>query len=565
MRRVGHVRRFGIIARCNGQRALKRAGISLLAIIIGLNAAEARRSIVRMPTVTPEQSSSPLLLLVSIKKQRVVIYDANGEVTTSRVSTGRPGFDTPTGIFSLLEKDIDHRSNIYDGADMPFMQRITWSGVALHAGVVPGYRASHGCIRLPYSFAKTLFGLTKVGNRVVVTGEEAEPIAFDSPKLFKPLPLDDASASKSGMREQKLAINDRGTDPAASDALSELPRLIGVSPAMAKAFADAPRDAQQRPATRTEADRLFTERMSRLRTDITTTENARIAATERAKATLKEFDAANGRMADAQKSLERTRDAVKASEKKQQDAARSFETFMSGIASGTAPTGGDAQDREADISDALLNASADADQARADVVRNELKVAEVKPAFNAASAARDAALEAVKQAQINLRAAQTALIEGNKETLRRNKPVSVFVSLRTGHISVRQGVDPVLEASIAVNLSGRVGTHVFTAMRYAHDPNAFEWKLVSAHTPSPGEAFDDGKPKRRRHKDSASPQSTTLNIRMANAALDSFTIPDEIQAKIAELAKPGSSLIVSDRDLPANENGAGTEFVVLTH
>lgn len=501
---------------------------------------------------------------MSIRKQRVVIYDADGEVTNSRISSGRPGFDTPTGVFSLLEKDVHHRSNIYDGAEMPFMQRITWSGVALHAGVVPGYRASHGCIRLPYNFARSLFGLTKIGARVVVTGDEAEPISFDSPKLFKPLPLDDATAMKSGMREQKIAINDRGGDPAASDALSDLPRLIGVSPAMAKAFADMPREPQ-RPTTRIEAERMFSEKLAQMRTDLTAAENARIAATEKAKAAVKDYDAINDRMTGAQRGLDQARTAVKSAEKKQLDAARSFESLMTNASSGPSALPGDWQDREADVADALLNASSDADQARADVVRNEFKIAELKSTYGLASSARAAAFDAVQQAQIILKTAQAALIDANKQVLRRNKPVSVFVSLRSGRISVRQGVDPVVETSIPVNVpSSRVGTHVFTAMRYGHDPNQFDWKLVSAHTPSPGEAFEEPKTKRRRHKDSASPQSNNLNVRMANAALDAFTIPDDIQATIAELAKPGSSLIVSDRDLPEKENGAGTEFVVLT-
>jgi lipoprotein-anchoring transpeptidase ErfK/SrfK len=96
--------------------------------------------------VTP-QPVSPLLLLVSIRKQRIRAFDVTGELNSSRISTGMRGFDTPTGVFSVLEKQTYHESNIYEGAPMPFMQRLTWSGIALHAGVVPGYRASHGCIR----------------------------------------------------------------------------------------------------------------------------------------------------------------------------------------------------------------------------------------------------------------------------------------------------------------------------------------------------------------------------------------------------------------------------------
>jgi len=102
---------------------------------------------------------------------------------------------------------------------------------------------------------------------------------------------------------------------------------------------------------------------------------------------------------------------------------------------------------------------------------------------------------------------------------------------------------------------------VFTAMNYGTDPNTFDWRLVSAQTPSPGQAFEEGKKKRRR---TALAQGRELDVQMANEALNAFTIPDDIRQTISELARPGSSLIVSDRELPLHENGSGTEFVVLT-
>lgn len=145
--------------------------------------------------ITPP--TSPLLVVVSLRRQKVRVYDANGEIASSRISSGRPGFNTPTGVFSILEKNVYHTSNIYSGASMPYQERITWSGIAFHAGDIPGFPASHGCIRLPFAFSKKLYGLTKLGTRVVVTSEEVEPIAFDSPKLFQPLPADEASAMKS--------------------------------------------------------------------------------------------------------------------------------------------------------------------------------------------------------------------------------------------------------------------------------------------------------------------------------------------------------------------------------
>ena len=126
----------------------------------------------------------PLLVVVSIDDQRLALY-ANGElIERSAVSTGVPGHPTPMGIFSIIQKNRYHRSNIYSGAPMPFMQRITWSGVALHAGIVPGRPASHGCIRLPNEFAAKLWGMTRLGARVVVTRRQPHLAEFSHPSLF---------------------------------------------------------------------------------------------------------------------------------------------------------------------------------------------------------------------------------------------------------------------------------------------------------------------------------------------------------------------------------------------
>ena len=97
-----------------------------------------------------------------------------------------PEHPTPTGVFSVIQKNRHHRSNIYSGAPMPFMQRITWSGIAMHQGALPGRPASHGCIRLPQDFAQTLWKRTKLGARVIVARDEVEPYAFSHPKLFAP-------------------------------------------------------------------------------------------------------------------------------------------------------------------------------------------------------------------------------------------------------------------------------------------------------------------------------------------------------------------------------------------
>src|ERR1700719_953074 len=129
---------------------------------------------VKETTVHPQM---PLVIAVSIGSQRVKIYDANGLFAEAPVSTGMPGHPTPQGGFSVIEKDRYHHSNIYSGAPMPFMQRITWGGVAMHSGVLPGYPASHGCIRMPMSFAVKMWNWTRMGARVFVTpGEIMTPV-----------------------------------------------------------------------------------------------------------------------------------------------------------------------------------------------------------------------------------------------------------------------------------------------------------------------------------------------------------------------------------------------------
>ena len=151
-----------------------------------------RRQKVRRPAAgknaAPEKEAGakpqgPLVIAISVQHQKVRIYDANGLFAESPVSTGMPGHSTPMGVFSVIQKHKFHHSNIYSGAPMPYMQRITWSGIAMHAGVLPGYPASHGCIRMPMAFAVKMWNWTKMGARVIVTPGEMTPAAFSHPLL----------------------------------------------------------------------------------------------------------------------------------------------------------------------------------------------------------------------------------------------------------------------------------------------------------------------------------------------------------------------------------------------
>lgn len=132
------------------------------------------------PEVAP---SGPMLLTVNLKTQRAVLYRNGVPIGASTVSTGKPGYETPTGVFTILQKHVEHYSSKYDNAPMPFMQRLTWYGVALHAGNIPGYPASHGCIRLPKAFAQLLYSATKVGMTVIVTDRVVTPRLAPGPDI----------------------------------------------------------------------------------------------------------------------------------------------------------------------------------------------------------------------------------------------------------------------------------------------------------------------------------------------------------------------------------------------
>ncbi len=137
-----------------------------------------------VPEVSPR---GPIVLVVSLPEQLAYVYRNGVIIGASTISTGKKGHQTPTGVFTILQKHEDHYSNLYNDAPMPYMQRLTWSGVAIHAGRLPGYPASHGCVRLPYEFAQKLFGETKTGLTVVVSDEKLFPEDVAHPGLVAPV------------------------------------------------------------------------------------------------------------------------------------------------------------------------------------------------------------------------------------------------------------------------------------------------------------------------------------------------------------------------------------------
>src|SRR5216684_3746223 len=134
------------------------------------------------------EAVEPIMAVVSLRNQRITVFDAKGWVLRAPISSGQKGRETPAGIFSVIEKQAEHYSNLYDDAYMPHMQRITWSGIALHGGALPGYPASHGCVRMPFDFAARLFDATRPGLRVIVAPTDVAPIEIAHPVLFQSKP-----------------------------------------------------------------------------------------------------------------------------------------------------------------------------------------------------------------------------------------------------------------------------------------------------------------------------------------------------------------------------------------
>jgi hypothetical protein len=187
--------------------ALGLAATLLIDLALPAATAEARtvrpyrdRAELKAATTPSRKPDGPINIIVSIGSQRLWVYDKQGLVETSIVSTGTGGFPTPTGVFAILDKEQQHYSNIYGGASMPFMQRLTMSGVALHSGVTTGRPASHGCIRLPHAFSIKLFQLTNLGARVIIAPNDPVPQDVTHARLFvrKPPPPPAAEDAEPG-------------------------------------------------------------------------------------------------------------------------------------------------------------------------------------------------------------------------------------------------------------------------------------------------------------------------------------------------------------------------------
>jgi L,D-transpeptidase-like protein len=495
----------------------------------------------------------PLIIAISIERQSLKVYDANGLFAETPVSTGMRGHSTPMGVFSIIQKHKFHRSNIYSGAPMPYMQRITWSGVAMHAGVLPGYPASHGCIRMPMSFAVKMWGWTRMGARVVVTPGEMTPSQFSHPLLTaqKPAPSPVASAVPSTAKSDKAPIADPIIAPAISEAAPAIKREQAQTADASSALPPSRNSATMSDATPSGGPAP---------TAGSDTSSAQ-AKPEAAEDSGKRIDTAAAEEASKDKPVE---DKVVVAETRPAEttAAESDKPeIRPTLTEHTMPAPADsAAKAAAPALEAMKAEAAKSEFARsADIKADAPKLAE-KPDDKAAPVA-DLKKDQARPSEPE----KTAVAKPDPAAApKRTGQIAVFVSRKDNKIYVRQNFAPLFEAPVTIAPSDRpLGTHVFTAQADKDDAKTFRWSVVSLPTARYAERRDDDERASRRRKTVGAVEMKPAPLPDSpTEALDRITIADDVMARISDALSTGGSIVVSDQGIAAGETGEGTDFIV---
>jgi len=502
--------------------ALSFASLAVMAALAtaGPAAAEKKKSEEKkLPyAVTDREPGKAMLAVISLDDQRVTIYDSEGPIFKAPVSSGTTGRETPVGIYSILQKNAEHYSNLYNSAAMPHMQRITWSGIALHGGPLPGYPASHGCVRLPYKFAKELFDYTKLGTRVIISRSDVSPVPISHPLLFKRTPYEQNAGIVTkavAMVGDAMALGGPSNDPEASD----VPADVAEHAALLREIIET--KTAEADAIDAKAEPLRPE-VKKLKPDMT-------RAAKALKSAQKSYDWRAGRVEKYTKKAEEAKsekskaywERLKAKEQEKLDAAK----------------------------EKLDKVAADA-QPKIDAyqtVADKLKVLDDE---------RDALRKVAGEAR------------------RKLAPVSVFVSLKTQKLYVRQGFQPVFETPVVIRDPYKpIGTYTFTAMDYGPNGRDMRWNVVAVKGSEGRDRYYDDysyseyddywdRPRRRVRQTKKTKHGTPTDVAAAKAALDRISVPEEARERISKLVLKGSSLIVSDEEAH-KETGKQTDFVVL--
>src|SRR5216684_2033040 len=489
----------------------------------------------------PEKESTkpqgPLIIAISIEKQSLRIHDANGFFAETPISTGMRGHPTPMGVFSIIQKHKFHHSNIYSNAPMPYMQRITWSGVAIHAGVLPGYPASHGCIRMPMAFAVKMWNWTKMGARVVVTPGEIIPASFSHPLLAtkrvvpKPVAANEPQAdAPPATQADNAAEADAAPKPVIAEASLELRSTLGHVNGVKPVIAEQAAATSLRVQTRTA---YASGDMPAAKAPVTMSDAAPGAKSETAKS-------------EAEPPAATTGSAPSESAKSEPDATAAKRSEITST-----------DDKPADA-------------AKPEAAANESVKAEGKPE-ESIKAGTDISPSApdVKQDQAGTPDKKAAAPKpdpaANATTPKRAGQIAALISRKDSRLYVRQNFSALFDVPVTIAPSDRpLGTHVFTVRVDKDDASVLRWSVVSLPAPARyAERRDEDPRALRRRKIAGAAEVKALTVANSPAeALDRLTIPADAMARITEALSTGGSIIVSDQGITAGETGEGTDFIV---
>lgn len=450
--------------------------------------------------------NGPLIIVVSIDKQTLRVFDANGLLAETPVSTGMSGHSTPMGVFSIIQKSKWHRSNIYSGAPMPYMQRITWSGVALHAGVLPGYPASHGCIRMPTAFATKLWSWSRLGARVIVAPGELTPTDISHPALLA--------------HAEQIAAK---AEPATASSVEAAATFPGSAAA---------------------------------------NEGASLPSLDRAELRLTPHDstattAAGGavriRVADAEGGIRAPVAADTATKYQDQD------TNPSAGQAGGVKADGKTETKIDTTPDAGIGAKSEAGlETKPETMSADVKT-EPKSAPEAKDQDRTAGPAAAASPNKGSPDAAAPTRAEAPPAPKRTGHVAVLISRKDNRLYVRQNFEPWFDVPMTFAAGDRpLGTHVFTARPDGAEAGSYRWSVVSL--PAGARRRIEVTDRRGRHlvqdvTAPTAPQTTPAE------ALDRLAIPEEARIRIASALATGTSIIVSDLG-PGSETGLGTDFIM---
>jgi lipoprotein-anchoring transpeptidase ErfK/SrfK len=518
---------------------------------------------------TNAKPQGPLIIAVSIEQQKVRVYDTNGLFAESPVSTGMKGHSTPMGVFSVIQKHKMHRSNIYSNAPMPYMQRITWSGVAMHAGVLPGYPASHGCIRMPMAFAVKMWNWTRMGARVIVTPGQITPASFTHPLLVaqkvvpQPLiandPATDAPAVKSDKgADAGSATKTSNSSPANSEASLDLRSTLGhAAPLREQTHTADARGALSAINVVTVSDATPSAARVQPASD---TSNAEAKPDAPKSEQAAETAPSAGELTKAEGSAS---ESVKGEDKSGEAKVEASSETKSDAVNAEAPTAAIAKVEEAKTSESKTSESKTSESKPAESKPAESKPAESKAAEKSAEPVADAPAAPDVKDTARLPGADKA---AKAEPPRRPGQIAVFVSRKDSKLYVRENFKPQFDVPITIAPSDRpLGTHVFTAEADKNDPNLLRWSVVSLPVTARNAARTDTDDRTaRRRKVAGAAEAKALPTPNSPAeALDRITIAPEAMARIAEVLTTGSSIVVSDHGVnQGGETGEGTDFIV---